>query len=94
VIGEGDGELRPFYRVRRGESEGERGSACGVDHAMDGEGPRVQGEWPLMWLFQTEEHGGVNGGAREVDVQTQGHVLRPCLRCLRERVRVKRCHCS
>jgi len=41
VIGEGDGKLRPLYGVRRGESEGERVSAGGVDHAMDGEGARV-----------------------------------------------------
>jgi len=61
---------------------------------MDTEGPRVQGEGTRVWPFQSEERRAMDGGAGEVQVQTQGYVRRAWLRCLRERVRVNRCHSS
>lgn len=41
---------------------------------MDGEGASVERERASVWGLEGEESGGVDGGGREVEVESEGYV--------------------
>lgn len=59
---------------------------------MDGEGTSVEEERARVRVLEREESGAVDGGGREIEVESEGDVSGGWVGGVGERVRINRCH--